>query len=76
MIYYRHILTINLPSSSNIVIVTSLGSVIWTLLGSDDGLIATANFSLFSSIVSLIILISNEAVVFPAKSVTLYGPDT
>lgn len=65
----------SLPSSSTMTTVLGVTTVV-TFLGSDSGSTVTTNSSLFSSILSLLIVTLKEALVVPAEKVALYGPDT
>ena len=68
------ILVIYLPSSS-IMVTVLLEIPTPTLLGRDVGSMVRMTVSSFSSILSLFIETSNEAVVLLAENVTMYGPD-
>ena len=64
----------NLLSSSTMVTVASPILPTETLLGSEDALILSVKFSLYSDVESSVIAMSNLAYVSPAGIVTVYGP--
>ena len=64
----------NLLSSSTIVTVASPILPTETLVGSEDALILSVKFSLYSDISSSFIVMLNLVYVSPARIVTVYGP--
>jgi len=70
------LILVHLQSSSSIVTVRVALDDGITLLGSEDGSIVRLNDSSTSNVLSLVIGILKDALVFPARIVTLYGPES
>ena len=73
MIYHKHVIKYSLVVST-IVTVALLGLPRLTLRGSELLIIVSVKDSLLSFILSLLIIIFNLILFFPAGNVTSYGP--
>ena len=75
MIHHKHVIKYSLVVST-IVMVALLGLPRLTLFDSELLIIVSVKDSLLSSILSLLIIIFNATLIFPAENVTSYGPES